>query len=234
MDLSWANFEKVFITGDLYKLYLNGLKVTMQLSVMGVLIGIVLGLILAFMRLSKWTVLGVRPLSVVSGFYIDIIRGTPMVVQLLIFSFVIFSGVRSNSPFTKVLMGALAFGCNSGAYVSEIVRGGILSVDHGQTEAGRSLGLTNWQNMRYIILPQALKNVIPSLGNEFIVLIKETSIFGYIGGLDLAKVGDQIRAKTFVIFMPLLIVAVMYYVVVKLLTILMQIIERRLRESDHR
>ena len=234
MDISWAAFEEVFIKGDRYKLFLNGLKVTMQLSLGGVLIGIILGLILAFMRLSNLRVLGIKPLSAIAGTYIDIIRGTPMVVQLLLIYFVVFGSVRSTSPTVKVLIGALAFGCNSGAYVAEIVRGGILSVDHGQTEAGRSLGLSHWQTMRYIILPQATKNVIPALCNELIVLVKETSIFGYIGGVDLAKVGEQIRTKTFLSLVPLLTVAAIYYIVVKVLTILMQKVERRLRESDHR
>ena len=234
LEITWSAFVKVFVEGDRYKLFLNGLYVTMQLSLGGVVIGIVLGLILAFMRLSRWRVLGVNPLAAIAGGYIDIIRGTPMVVQLLIIYFVVFGSIRSTNPAVKVLIGALAFGCNSGAYVAEIIRGGILSVDHGQTEAGRSLGLTHWQTMQSIILPQATKNVIPALCNELIVLIKETSIFGYIGGVDLAKVGEQIRAKTFLSLVPLLAVAVIYYVVVKLLTIAMQRVERRLRESDHR
>ena len=240
-------FYTAFIEGDRYKLYLNGLATTMQLSLWGVLIGISLGLVLALMRLSKVKVLGFNPLSAISGFYIDIIRGTPMVVQLLIFYFVLFGSVRSVDVYInifgwvvsfninlKILVGSLAFGCNSAAYVSEIIRAGILSIDHGQTEAGRSLGLSGMQNMRFIVLPQALKNVVPALCNEFIVLIKETSIFGYIGGVDLTKVGEQIRTKTFIALLPLLGVALIYYLVVKLLSLLMQRIERRLRAGDHR
>jgi His/Glu/Gln/Arg/opine family amino acid ABC transporter permease subunit len=234
LEISWRVFQKVFIEGGAYRTFLNGLLVTLQLALGAVIVGVLLGLTLAFMRLSNWRVLGVKPLSMLSGAYIDLIRGTPMVMQLLIFSFVIFGGIRSTNPMVKLGIGALAFGCNSGAYVAEIIRAGILSVEHGQTEAGRSLGLTQWQTMRHIVLPQAAKNVIPALGNELIVLIKETSIFGYIGGVDLAKVGEQVRARTFFSLVPLLTVALMYYVVVKLLTMLLQIVERRLRAGDHR
>ncbi|MED9959073.1 MAG: amino acid ABC transporter permease, partial [Christensenellales bacterium] len=134
----------------------------------------------------------------------------------------------------KVYIGAIAFGCNSGAYVAEIVRAGILSVDHGQMEAGRSLGMTQVMTMRYVILPQAFKNILPALGNELIVLIKETSVLGYIGVVDLARAGEQIRARTLDAFMPLLAVALIYYVMVKLLSYLLQLLERRLRESDRR
>lgn len=225
------DFYKVLIEGDRYKLFLNGLWVTLQLSVYAVILGILLGLLLALMRLSKVKILGFNPLSAIAGVYIDIIRGTPVVVQLLIFYFVIFQAAPSSF---RLAVGAIAFGCNSAAYVAEIIRAGILSIDHGQTEAGRSLGLNHWQTMRLIILPQAAKNVIPALGNELIVLVKETSVFGYIGGTDLTKVGEQMRAKTYVVVLPLLIVALMYYIVIKLLTILMQRIERRLRESDQR
>ncbi|MDR3050220.1 MAG: amino acid ABC transporter permease [Oscillospiraceae bacterium] len=218
-----------FIEADRYMLYLNGLKATLQLSLGGVFIGLSLGLLLALMRLTK-----ARPLSALSGAYIDIIRGTPMVVQLLVFYFVIFGSVRSTSPNFKVMVGAIAFGCNSAAYVAEIIRAGILSIDSGQAEAGRSLGLSGAQCMRFIVLPQAVKNVIPALGNELITLIKETSIFGYIGGVDLAKAGEQIRTKTFIPFVPLFGVALIYYLVVKALTYLLRLLERRLRAGDNR
>ena len=229
---------KVFIEGDRYKLFLNGLGVTLQLSIFGVIIGIFGGLVLALMRLSHSKVL-----NAISGTYTDIVRSTPMVVQLLIFYFVFFGGVRDINLFwtwkiegaaLKIFVGALSFGCNSAAYVGEIIRAGIQSIDKGQMEAGRSLGLPYGATMRLIILPQAVKNVIPALGNELIALVKETSIFGYIGGIDLTKVGEQIRAKTFIAIIPLIAVAAIYYVVVKLLTILMRYIERRLRESDIR
>lgn len=231
------DFQRVFIEGDRYKLFLNGVGVTLQLSVFGVCIGILGGLLLALMRLSNNKVA-----RSISGIYIDIIRGTPMVVQLLIFYFVFFGGVREialgplvfEGAGLRVFIGALSFGCNSAAYVAEIVRAGIQSIDHGQTEAGRSLGLSGWQTMRLIVLPQAVKNVIPALGNELIVLIKETSIFGYIGGVDLTKVGEQIRTKTYIAFLPLIAVAVIYYVIVKALSLVLARVERRLRESDIR
>lgn len=229
---------KVFIEGDRYKLFLNGLETTLQLSLFGVVIGIFGGLVLALMCLSKSKIL-----KTISNAYTDIMRGTPMVVQLLIFYFVFFGGVREINLFwiwkidgaaLKVFVGALSFGCNSAAYVGEIIRAGIQSIDKGQMEAGRSLGLPYGATMTKIILPQAVKNVIPALGNELITLVKETSIFGYIGGIDLTKVGEQIRAKTFIAIVPLLAVAAIYYVVVKILTIVMRYVERRLRESDIR
>lgn len=229
---------KVFIEGDRYKLFLNGLGTTLQLSLFGVVIGIFGGLVLALMCLSKSKIL-----KTISNAYTDIMRGTPMVVQLLIFYFVFFGGVREINLFwiwkidgaaLKVFVGALSFGCNSAAYVGEIIRAGIQSIDKGQMEAGRSLGLPYGATMTKIILPQAVKNVIPALGNELITLVKETSIFGYIGGIDLTKVGEQIRAKTFIAIVPLLAVAAIYYVVVKILTIVMRYVERRLRESDIR
>ncbi len=227
---SWAGFadqfQRNFIAADRWKMLLNGLQVTLLVSLMAVILGVILGVLLALMRLSKS-----KPLSFFAGGYIDIIRGTPMVVQLMIFYFVIL-GPTTN--LNRTYIAAIAFGCNSGAYVAEIVRGGILSIDHGQTEAGRSLGLTETMTMRFIVLPQAFKNILPSLGNELIMLIKETSILGYIGVVDLARAGEQIRARTFDPFMPLIAVAVVYYVLVKLLSFLLKKLERRLRESDHR
>jgi len=205
--------------------YINGLRVTLTVSGLAVILGIVLGVVLALMRLSKR-----RALSFVSGAYIDIIRGTPVVVQLMIFYFVILGPTGLN----KLHVAAIAFGCNSAAYVSEIVRGGILSVDHGQNEAGRSLGLTESMTMRYIIMPQAFKNILPPLGNELIMLIKETSILGYIGVVDFARAGEQIRSRTMHAFLPLIAVAIIYYVIVKTLSFLLKILERRLRESDQR
>ncbi|MCL1963892.1 MAG: amino acid ABC transporter permease [Firmicutes bacterium] len=218
--------ERNFITADRWRLLLDGLGTTLQVSFMAVILGIVLGVLLAFMRLSK-----ARPLSFLSGAYIDIIRGTPLVVQLMIFYFVL---LGPTTKLDKAIIAAIAFGCNSGAYVAEIVRGGILSVDHGQEEAGLSLGLTRAMTMQYIVLPQAFKNILPSLGNELIVLIKETSILGYIGVVDLARAGEQIRARTLDAFLPLIAVAVVYYVLVKFLSFLLLRLERRLRESDQR
>ena len=219
-------FERNFIASDRWLLLLNGLKVTLLISLVAVVIGVLLGLILALMRLSK-----AKPLSMIAGAYVDIMRGTPVVVQLMIFYFVL---LGPHTMLDRTIIAAIAFGCNSGAYVSEIIRAGILSVDSGQREAGLSLGLTGTMTMRYIILPQAIKNILPSLGNELIMLIKETSIVGYIGVVDLSRAGEQIRARTLDAFMPLIAVAVVYYVIVKSLSLLLQRLERRLRESDQR
>lgn len=178
---------------------------------------------MAFFRLSK-----IKLLNWIAGIYIDVIRGTPTVVQLLIIYYVIFAPFK-NMP--KVVIAAISFGINSGAYVAEIVRGGILSVDRGQMEAGRSLGLTSAQTMRLIIIPQAIKNILPALGNEFIVLIKETAIAGYIALQDLTKASDIIRSITWS-SMPLFATAIIYFILVKLLSKGLQVFERRLRKSE--
>ena len=218
--------ERNFITGERWKMLLNGLGTTLTISLIAVIIGVALGMLLALMRLSKF-----KPVSFLAGAYIDVMRGTPVVVQLMIFYFVLLGPTTS---LDRTVIAAIAFGCNSGAYVAEIVRGGILSVEGGQREAGLSLGLTGPMTMRYIVLPQAVKNILPSLGNELIMLIKETSIVGYIGVVDLSRAGEQIRARTLDAFMPLIAVAIVYYILVKLLSFLLQRLERRLRESDQR
>ena len=169
-------------------------------------------------------------LNAICRAYITVIRGTPVVVQLLIIYFVIFGSVRNIS---KELVAILAFGMNSSAYVAEIFRSGIMSIDNGQFEAGRSLGFNYRQTMIYIIMPQAFKNVLPALGNEFIVLLKETSVSGYIALQDLTKGGDIIRSRTFDAFMPLMAVALIYLVMVMIFTKLVSMLERRLRNSDH-
>ncbi len=162
--------------------------------------------------------------------YVTVIRGTPVLVQLLIIYFVIFASVNIE----KTLVAALAFGINSGAYVAEIVRAGVLAVDQGQMEAGRSLGLTYGITMRKIILPQAVKNVLPAMFNELITLLKETSVAGYIAVIDLTRAGDLIRSRTFDAVLPLLAVALIYLLIVMGLTVLMNMLERRLRRSDNR
>lgn len=169
-------------------------------------------------------------LRVVGGVYTDVIRGTPSVTQLMIIYFVIFAFVQLD----KWIIAAIAFGINSGAYVSEIIRAGILSIDKGQTEAGRSLGLSAFQTMSRIVIPQAVKNIFPALCNEFIVLIKETAIVGYVGLMDIQKAGDFIKSATFIAFMPLIGTAVIYYILIKILTLLLGRIEARLRKSDAR
>ena len=218
-------FEKCFIRENRYKLLVGGIGVTIKVSLVAVLIGILIGFLIALCNLSKN-----KFLRFLGGIYTDVIRGTPAVTQLMIIYFVIFASV----DLQKWIIAAIAFGINSGAYVSEIFRAGILSIDKGQTEAGRSLGLSAYQTMTRIVLPQAIKNIFPTLCNEFIVLIKETAIVGYVGLVDIQKAGDFIKSATFEAFMPLIATAIIYYVLVKTLTLLLGRIEKRLRQSDVR
>lgn len=207
---------------------IDGLKMTLFISLFAILLGITLGITLAFFKISKFRVFGCSPLKTIAGVYIDIIRGTPVVTQLLIFYFVIF---RTGNP---AIVAIIAFGVNSGAYVSEIIRAGILSIDKGQTEAGLSLGFTNTATMRLIVIPQAVKNILPALANEFIVLIKETAAVGYISTVDLTKAGQYIYSRTFSAFVPLISAAILYFIVIKLLSILFAQLETKLRSSDRR
>lgn len=225
----WQAVEASFITGDRWKLYLNGLGVTLEVSVIAAILGMLIGTVVALMRLSVRKNGKPTIWSGIAGVYIDIIRGTPTVLQLMIMWFVILASSKNG-----VLIASLSFGINSGAYVAEIVRAGILAVDKGQTEAGRSLGLSNAQTMMYIVLPQAVKNVLPPIGNEFIVLIKETAIVGYVGLTDLTRAANQIGSKTYQMFVPLVGAAIIYFVLIKILTILLGKLERRLRKSDNR
>lgn len=226
---AWDKIEAAFITKDRWKLYLDGLGVTMEVTFFAAIIGIILGTIVAFMKIS--TKKNGKPtiLSRIANIYIDIIRGTPSVVQLLIMWFVIMKSCNNG-----ILVASLSFGINSGAYVAEIVRAGILAVDKGQTEAGRSLGLSQFQTMIYIVLPQAFKNVLPPLGNEFIVLMKETAIVGYVSLSDMTRVAMQMTSTVYDAFAPLIGIAVIYFIIIKILTILLNKLERRLRKSDHR
>lgn len=229
MEAWWANFCDLFymcfIKEDRYQLLVSGIGVTIKVSLLAVIIGIIIGLFIALCNLSKN-----KLLKAIGGIYTDIIRGTPSVTQLMIIYFVIFASVH----WPKWIIAAIAFGINSGAYVSEIIRAGILSVDKGQTEAGRSLGLNGYQTMTRIVIPQAVKNIFPALCNEFIVLIKETAIVGYVGLMDIQKAGDFIKSATFQAFMPLIGTAVIYYVLIKILTLVLNRVENRLRKSDIR
>lgn len=216
-------FYRCFIKEDRYMLLVSGIGVTIKVSVCAVILGVLLGFLIALCNLSK-----VKILKIIGGIYTDIIRGTPSVTQLMIIYFVIFASV--NWP--KWIIATIAFGINSGAYVSEIIRAGILSIDKGQTEAGRSLGLNSYQTMTRIVLPQAIKNIFPALCNEFIVLIKETAIVGYVGLMDIQKAGDFIKSATFLAFMPLIGTAIIYYVLIKLLTLGLGKIEAKLRASE--
>ncbi len=228
MTLS-ERFEAAFITGDRWKLYLSGVGITLEIAVFAGLLGIIIGTCLALMKLSTTEEGKPTVLSYIATVYIDVIRGTPSVLQLLIMWFIIMASSNNG-----ILVASLSFGINSGAYVSEIVRGGILAVDKGQMEAGRSLGLSKAMTMRYIVLPQAIKNVIPPLGNEFITLIKETAIVGYVSLADLTRVANQIASRTYDAFMPLIGAAVIYFIIIKVLTILLNKLERRMRKSDRR
>ena len=218
-------FTRCFIKDNRYMLLLDGIGVTIRVSLVAVLIGIAIGLLIALCNLSSN-----KLLKLIGGIYTDVIRGTPSVTQLMIIYFVIFASVN----LSKWIIATIAFGINSGAYVSEIIRAGILSVDKGQTEAGRSLGLSASQTMTRIVIPQAVKNIFPALCNEFIVLIKETAIVGYVGLMDIQKAGDFIKSATFEAFMPLIGTAIIYYVLIKILTLVLNRVESRLRASEVR
>ena len=218
-------FVKCFIREDRYMLLLDGIGVTIKVTILALIIGLILGFLIALCNLSKN-----RVLKAIGGVYTDVIRGTPSVTQLMIIYFVVFASIH----WAKWVIAAIAFGINSGAYVSEIVRAGILAVDKGQTEAGRSLGLSKAQTMIYIVIPQAIKNVLPPIGNEFIVLLKETAIVGYVSLTDLTRAANQITSRTYEAFMPLIGAAVIYFTIIKILTILLERLERRLRKSDNR
>ena len=224
------DFYLNFIKDDRYMWLVDGLKTTLIITFFAAILGIILGFIVAIIRSAHDKSGHFKILNAVCRVYLTVIRGTPTMIQLLIMNFVIFGAVSIN----KVIVGSLAFGINSGAYVAEIVRSGIMSIDQGQTEAGRSLGLNFSQTMRLIIIPQANKNVLPALVNEFIVLIKETSIIGYIGMMDLTKGAMLIQSRTYNAFWPLLAAAVIYLVLVMFLTFLMNKLERRLRTNERK
>lgn len=240
----WINdlkdqFELTFIDGKRYKQLITGFQNTLKITFGALLIGIVIGIVIAAVRstydknaekLRKKGGIGYILLSILNAIcklYLTVIRGTPVVVQLMIAYFIIFVSVRDGVP-----IGILAFGINSGAYVAEIFRGGIMSIDNGQFEAGRSLGLNYIQTMTHIIIPQMFKAVLPTLCNEFIALLKETSVAGYVGVVDLTKAGNAIAGRTYSYFMPLITVALVYLVIVIVLTKLVSILERRLRNSE--
>lgn len=218
-----------FIEKNRWQFIVTGLENTLIISFFAVLLGILLGFLIAIIRSSHDKNGNFKFLNLICRVYLTVIRGTPVMVQLLIIYFVIFGSVNIN----KVLVGILAFGLNSAAYVAEIVRSGIMSIDNGQFEAGRSLGFNFRQTMFFIIIPQAFKNVLPALANEFIVLLKETSISGYIGLMDLTRGGDIIRSQTYEALFPLLAVAAIYLIIVCFLTYLVGKLERRLRNNEH-
>ena len=223
-----ASFQNNFIDDNRYMYLVEGLGVTLLVTLFAVLIGIALGFLVAIIRSTYDKTGKLKFLNIVCNLYLTIIRGTPAMVQLLIMYYVIFA----STSLDKVVVAILTFGINSGAYVAEIVRSGIMSIDNGQFEAGRSLGFSYGKTMWYIILPQAFKNVLPALANEFIVLLKETSICGYIGLMDLTRGGDIIRSRTYEAFLPLIAVALIYLALVMILTHFVKLLERRLRSSE--
>jgi His/Glu/Gln/Arg/opine family amino acid ABC transporter permease subunit len=232
-----ADFVLNFIEENRWKFITTGLKNTLVITFLSLILGVVLGVIIAIVRSSYDKTYaemrkGVKKtlFSVINGIckvYLTVIRGTPVVVQLMIMYYVIFASSRNS-----LMVAVLAFGINSGAYVAEIVRSGIMSIDEGQFEAGRSLGFDYKRTMLYIIIPQAFKNVLPALANEFIVLLKETSVAGYVTIRDLTMGGNIIRAATYSPFMPLIAVAIIYLVMVMFFTWLVGILERGLRKSE--
>ena len=233
-----AQFILNFIDDNRWKYLLDGLGVTLEITFLAVLLGITIGIVIAIIRATHDnTIETLRPgpgrvlmqiLNGIAKIYLTVIRGNPVVVQLMISYYIIFAA--SNN---KILIAVLAFGINSGAYVAEIVRSGIMSIDKGQMEAGRSLGYNYVQTMIYIIIPQAFKNVLPALANEFITLMKETSVSGYVALQDLTKGGYIIVGRTYSPFMPLIAVALIYLTLVMFFTWLVGKLERRLRNSDH-
>ncbi len=233
-----ADFILNFVQGNRWRYLVNGLGTTLLITLLACLLGIAIGVVIAMVRSTydktaegARKTLGRRLFGIANGFcrvYLTVLRGTPVVVQLMIIYFVIFASSDNGT-----LVAALAFGLNSGAYVAEIVRGGIMSIDNGQFEAGRSLGFNYVQTMRFIVIPQVIKNVLPSLANEFIALLKETSVAGYVAVADLTKGADIIRSRTYSPFMPLIAIALIYLALVMFFTKLVGILERRLRNSDH-
>ena len=233
-----SQFILNFVEDERWRYLVNGLGNTLKITFVALFLGLFIGVVIAITR-STWDKNNesMRPgpgrffLRLANGIcklYLTVIRGTPVVVQLMIIYYIIFASSNNG-----VGIAMLAFGINSGAYVAEIIRGGIMSIDAGQFEAGRSLGLNFTQTMRHIIIPQAFKNVLPALANEFIVLLKETSVAGYVSVIDLTKGGDIIRGRTYSAFMPLIAVALIYLVLVIFFTWLVGKLERRLRSSDH-
>ena len=223
-----AKFYANFIKDDRWLGLVSGLKVTIIVTLEALLLGVIIGFIVAIIRSYHDKTNKLKILNAICKVYLTVIRGTPTMIQILIMYLVVFG----SSSLDSIIIGGIAFGINSGAYVAEIVRSGIMSIPIGQTEAGRSLGLNYAQTMRLIIVPQAFKNVLPALVNEMIVLIKETSIIGYIGEQDLTKAAMIIQSRTFDAFMPLLAAAVIYLALVMLLTFFMNKLERRLRNSE--
>lgn len=227
-----ARFIEIFINQNGYVKVLEGLRNTLLIAVLGLLIGVVIGTLIATVRVSPKYKLFPRILNGICSFYVGLFRGTPIVVQLLVFYYVILPlmGVKM----TGVEVSIFVFGLNSGAYVSEIMRGGIQSVDPGQMEGGRSVGLSFWTTMFKIVIPQAVKNILPTMGNEFISLIKETSVVSFVGACDLYVAFNYIGSNSYEFMAPYLVMAIIYIVLVLVISTLIKIMERSLKKSDRR
>lgn len=217
-----------FVKDERWQYLVNGFVITITVALAAVILGVAIGFLVAIIRSTADLTGGLTVSNFLCKIYLTVIRGTPVVLQLLIIYFVVFGSIDVN----KVMVAIIAFGINSGAYVAEIIRSGIMSIDRGQMEAGRSLGLSYFQTMRLVILPQALKNVLPALGNEFIVLLKETSVCGFIALQDLTKGGDIIRSQTYNAFLPLVAVALIYLFLVMIFSKGLQILETRLKRNE--
>ena len=222
------DFNKALFVKERYKFIFTGIKNTLMISFISVIIGVIIGVLVAVVNSYNKETKKLKILSKISKLYVSIIRGTPVLLQLMMIYYVAFKDVRN---LNLIFVASLAFGINSGAYVSEIIRAGIESIDKGQMEAGRSLGLGYFQTMKLIILPQAIKNILPAIGNEFITLVKETSVAGYIGVVDLTKASDIIASRTYDYFCPLIIVALIYLLIVQGLSKILKLFERRLNKD---
>lgn len=228
MNFFIEGFEKTFIREDRYKMFLEGIGNTLMVALFATMIGILIGALIAIVKTIHKQSNKLKILNAIAEIYTTIIRGTPVVVQLLIMYNIVF--VWSDNA---VLIGIIGFGINSGAYVAEIIRAGINAVDIGQTEAGRSLGLSQGQTMRSIVLPQAIKNVLPAIGNEFISLLKETSVIGFLGVIDLTKAAERVISRTADVYFPYITIALVYLAFVYILNYFVKKLEKRLAKSDH-
>ena len=225
-------FIRVLIDQDGYKDVLTGLQNTLTIAIIGLIVGTLIGTVIAAVRVMPKYKRLPRILNGFCNFYVALFRGTPMVVQLLVFYYVLLPLMHINLPSVSVAI--VVFSLNSGAYISEIMRSGIQSVDGGQMEAGRSVGLSFWTTMIKIVIPQAVKNILPTLGNEFIALIKETSVVSFVGAMDLYVAFNNIGSNSYEFMIPYLVMAIIYIVLVLIITLLIRIMERSLRKSDRR
>ena len=228
MNFIIEGFEKTFIREDRYKMFMEGIGNTLMVALFATMIGVLIGALIAIVKTIHKQSNKLKILNAIAEIYTTIIRGTPVVVQLLIMYNIVF--VWSDNA---VLIGIIGFGINSGAYVAEIIRAGINAVDIGQTEAGRSLGLSQGQTMRSIVLPQAIKNVLPAIGNEFISLLKETSVIGFLGVIDLTKAAERVISRTADVYFPYITIALVYLAFVYILNYFVKKLEKRLAKSDH-